>query len=102
MALQGDGLHAKIHLRINGAGQHMRSDITPGQTSDDAGFDLAVDDTLPEPCDLLADRGHDPDKVRETLGARNVVPGTPMRKSRKPGVAVDRRLYRLRNAASTS
>ena len=31
------------------------------------------------------------------MEARNVVPGIPMRKSRKLRVAVDRALYRLRN-----
>ena len=41
----------------------MRSDITPGQTSDYLGFDLIMGDNLPEPCVLLADRGYDSDKV---------------------------------------
>jgi transposase len=87
----------KIHLRVNGAGPPMRSEITPGQTSDDLGFDLIMADTLPEPSALLADRGYDSDKVRKTMEARNVVPLIPMRKSRKLRVAVDRTLYRLRN-----
>ena len=68
----------------------MRSDITPGQTSDYLGFDLVMDDNLPEPCVLLADRGYDSDKVRKTMEARNVVPVIPMRKTRKLRVAVDR------------
>ena len=34
----------------------MRSDITPGQTSDYLGFDLVMDDNLSEPSVLLADR----------------------------------------------
>ena len=68
----------------------MRSDITPGQTSDYSGFDLVMDDTLPVPCVLLADHGYDSDKVRETMEARNIVPVIPMRKSRKLRVAVDR------------
>lgn len=75
----------------------MRSDITPGQASDYLGFDLGMDDNLPEPCVVLADRGYDSDKIRETMEARNVVPVIPMRKSRKLRVAVDRTLYRLRN-----
>lgn len=75
----------------------MRSDITPGQTSDYLDFDLVMDDNLPEPCVLLADRGYDSDKVRKTMEARNVVPVIPMRKTRKLRVAVDRTLYRLRN-----
>lgn len=83
----------------------MRSNITPGQTSDYLGFDLVMDDNLPEPCVLLADRGYDSDKVRETMEARNVVPVIPMRKSRKLRVAVDRTSTACgtsSNAASTS
>ena len=75
----------------------MRSDITPGQTSDYLGFDLVMDDNLPEPSVLLADRGYDSDNVRKTMEARNVVPVIPMRKLRKLRVAVNRKLYRLRN-----
>jgi IS5 family transposase len=78
----------------------MRSDITPGQTSDYLGFNLVMDNNLAEPCVLLADRGYDSDKVRETMEARNVVPVIPMRKSRKLRVAVDRTLYRLRTSSS--
>ena len=66
----------------------MRSDITPGQTSDYLGFDLVMDDNLPEPCVLLADRGYDSNNVRKTMEARNVVPVIPMRKSRKLRLAV--------------
>ena len=54
-------------------------------------------DNPPAPCVLLADRGHDSDNVRKTMEARNVVPVTPIRKTRKLRVAVDRTLYRLRN-----
>jgi IS5 family transposase len=75
----------------------MRSDITPGQTSDYLGFDLVMYNNLPEASVLLADRGNDSDKVRETMEARNVVPVIPMRKSRKLRMAMDRTLYRLRN-----
>ena len=75
----------------------MRSEITPGQTSDDLGFDLVMADNLPEPCVLPADRGYDADNLRKTMEARNVVPVIPMRKTRKLRVAVDRTLYRLRN-----
>lgn len=75
----------------------MRSDITPGHTSDYLGFDLVMGDNLPEPAVLLADRGYGSDNVRKTMEARNVVPIIPMRKSRKLRVAVDRTLYRRRN-----
>ena len=75
----------------------MRTEITPGQTSDYLGFDLVMADNLPEPSVLLADRGYDSDNVRKTMEARDVLSVIPMRKNRKLRVAVDRVLYRLRN-----
>ncbi len=75
----------------------MRSDITPGQTSDHLGFDLVMDSNLPEPRVLLADRGYDADRLRKTMEDSNVVPVIPMGKSRKLPVAIDRTLYRLSN-----
>ena len=91
------GFTTKIHLRVNGAGLPKRSDITSSQTSDDLGFDLVTDDNLPEPSVLLPDRGYDSDKVWKTVGERNVVPVTPMRKFQRLRIAVDRTIYRLRN-----
>lgn len=75
----------------------MRSDITPGQTSDYPGLDLVMDNNPPEPRILLADRGHDADRVRKTMEDRDVVPVIPMQKSRKLRVAIDRKPYRLRH-----
>jgi len=75
----------------------MRTEITPGQTSDCLGFGLVMADNLPPPSVLLADRGHDADSIRASMEARKVLPVIPMRKSRKKRVGVDRNLYRLRN-----
>lgn len=75
----------------------MRTEITPGQTPDYLGFDLLMADNLPLPSVLLADRGYDADKIRESMEARDVLPVIPMRKSRKKRIGVDRSLYRLRN-----
>ncbi len=82
---------------MNAAGLPMRTDITPGQTSDYLGFDLIMDDNLPEPLVLLADKGYDADSIRDNMRSRNIQPVIPMRKSRKKRVGVDRPLYRLRN-----
>ncbi|WCR00437.1 hypothetical protein JHW48_07190 [Paracoccus aestuarii] len=60
---------SKVHLRVNAAGLPIRSDIALGQTSRYQGFALVMDDNLPEPCILPADRGHDFDKVRKTIEA---------------------------------
>jgi transposase len=75
----------------------MKSEITPGQTSDYLGFDMVMADDLPAPSVLLADRGYDADSIRNSMDEREVLPVIPMRKSRKKRVAVDRSLYRLRN-----
>ena len=96
------GFTTKIHLRVNGVGLPISSDITPGQTSDYPGFDRVMDDNLPELAVLLADCGYDSDNVRKTMETRNVVPVIPMRKSRKLRVAIDRTLYRLRNLVERS
>ncbi|MCV6591820.1 MAG: IS5 family transposase [Silicimonas sp.] len=91
------GFTTKIHLLVNAAGLPMRTEITPGQTSDYIGFDLVMADNLPAPRVLLADRGYDADRIRDTLEKRDALPVIPMRKSRKKHVGVDRKLYRLRN-----
>lgn len=52
----------------------MRTEISPGQTSDYLGYDMAITDNLPRPNVLLADRGFDADKTRDHLKARNLLP----------------------------
>jgi transposase len=75
----------------------MRTEITPGQTSDYIGFDMVMADTLPVPNVLLADRGYDADRIRKNMATRNVLTQILMRKSRKMRVGVDHSLYSLRN-----
>ena len=91
------GFTTKIHLRVNSAGLPMRTEITPGQTSDYMGFDLVMADNLPEPSVLVADRGYDADSIRRKMEARDVLTQIPMRKSRKMRVGVDHSLYSWRN-----
>ena len=64
----------------------MRTEITPGQTSDYIGFDM-----------VMADRGYDSDSIRKNMAARNVLTQIPMRTSRKMRVGVDHALYSLQN-----
>lgn len=75
----------------------MRTEITPGQTSDDLAIDLVMTDNLPGPSVLLADSGYGADSIRKKMEARNVVTQIPMRKSRKMRVGVDHSLSSLRN-----
>ena len=76
----------------------MRTEITPGQTSDYLGFNLVMADNLPSPKVLLADRGYDANSIRARMQDRDVLPVIPMRKSRKKRAGVDRSLYRCRIA----
>lgn len=75
----------------------MRTEITPGQTSDYLGFDLVMADNLPKPSALLADRGYDADRIRAKMEAQNVPTQIPMRKSRGMRVGVSHSRYSLRN-----
>jgi transposase len=69
----------------------MRTEITPGQSSDYKGFDLVMTDNLPVPSVMLADRGYDADSIRKKMEARDVLTQIPMR------VGVDHALYAMRN-----
>ena len=75
----------------------MRSDVTQGQSSGYCGVDLVMDDNLPAPAVLLADRGYDSNKIKKMMEARNIVFMIPMCQPRRLRVAVDRSLYRLRS-----
>ena len=75
----------------------MRTDVTPGQTSDHKGFDLVMGDDLPAPAALLVDKGYDADHIRVWAKARDAIPVIPMRRNRKARAGVDRTLYALRN-----
>ena len=70
----------------------MRTEITPGQTSDYLGFGLIMADNLPEPSVLLADRGYDADSIRKKMDARDILTQIPLSMGWTPphGIAVPR------------
>lgn len=80
----------------------MRAGITPGQDSDRSGCNLVMADTLPQPVVLVADRGYDPDKIREGIEICNALPMIPMRKNRKVRQAMDMTIHTLRNRLSAA
>jgi len=77
-----------IGPRTMPSGPPMRTEITPGQTSDCIGCDP-----------VMADRGHDPDSIRKNMAARKAIAQIPLRKSRKMRVGVDHSLDAPRNMA---
>jgi len=79
------GLNTKLHAATDTSARPIRLFITAGQVSDYTGA-AALMNGLPEAEWLLADRGYDADRFRETLvdkGTKSCIPG---RKSRKKPV----------------
>jgi transposase len=58
---------------------------------------MVMDNNLPEPNVLLADRSKNSDNVRKILKSSNDLPLIPMQKSRKLRLPFDRKLYRQWN-----
>jgi len=75
----------------------MKMEITPGQVSDYKGYDAVMDDDLPQPKVLIADRGYDSDAIRDDVQARGGTPVIPARRNRSHPIPVDGFIYALRN-----
>ena len=77
----------------------MKAEVAPGQVSDYRGYDAVMDNDLPQPKVLMADRGYDSDHIRDDVAQRGGTPIIPARKNRKEPEPVDDSLYALRNLA---
>ena len=75
----------------------MKVALKPGQTSDYPGYDAVMDDDLPQPKVLLADKGYDSDAIRDDVEARGGTSVIPARKNRKHPHPVDDFIYALSN-----
>lgn len=93
-----EGLLAKLHLRVHGAGHPMRAEKTPGRNSDDTGHDLVLADNMLRPAVLVADGGYAFDKIREGIERRDALPMIPMRKNRQLCNMVERCFNTLKNS----
>lgn len=56
-----------------------------------------MDDDLPDPEAMLADKGYDSDAIRRDLERRNVDPVIPTKANRKVQRAICRKTYAMRN-----
>ncbi len=74
-------MNTKLHAVTDTSGRPIRLFITAGQVSDYTGA-AALMNNLPEADWLLADRGYDADRFRETLVDKGTTPFIPARKSR--------------------
>ena len=75
----------------------MKAEITAGQVSDYRGYDVVMDDDLPQAKVLMADKGYDSDHIRDDIQQRGGTPIIPPRKNRKDPEPIDGFLYALRN-----
>ena len=93
------GLTTKIHAATLDENRSVVLQLTPGQASDCAQFDL-IYDALPEDNVLEAaalDRGYDADRIRERLSLDGVEPVIPGRSNRCKPVPYDHSRYARRN-----
>ena len=75
----------------------MKAEVTAGQVSDYRGYDAVMDDDLPQPKELMADKGYDSDHIREDVEQQGGTPIIPFRKNRQEVEPIDDFLYALRN-----
>ncbi len=75
----------------------MKAGITAGQVSDYHGYDEVMDDDLPQPKVLIANKGHDPDAIREVVDCRGGTPVIPARRTRNTLEPMDGFIYVHRN-----
>lgn len=83
----------------------MKAEITPGQVSDYQGYDAVMDNHLPQPKVLIADKGYDSDAIRQdvaTRGGTAVIPARKTRNTPEPVTASSMPCATLSSAASTS
>ncbi|GBQ67147.1 transposase [Ameyamaea chiangmaiensis NBRC 103196] len=88
------GFASKVHARADGQGRPLGFDLTGGEVSAYSGADALMDLPVVTPRRLLADKGYDSDRIRETLLFRGVLPVIPPRSNRPPDIPCDFRRYR--------
>ena len=104
------GAGHKLHAICDAVGRPLRMFLTagpplgtllrnalPGSGISDYRGAQALSDALPPAKWLLADRGYDADRFRETLQDKKIRACIPGRKNRKTLIKYDKRRYRRRN-----
>jgi transposase len=87
-------MSTKFHLAITNLGQIVEGFLTGGEVADIKAAEELVEDVFGFP--VIADRGYDSDKFRETLSGNNNTPVIPGRKNRKREIIYDEQLYKKR------
>ncbi|WP_414903472.1 IS5 family transposase [Sphingomonas flavalba] len=87
------GFTCKVHARPDNQGRPLGFLLTDGEASDDAAAEPLMKTPVARPRALLADKGYDGDRSRESL----LIQGIPPRSNRKAPEHPDCRRYKNRN-----
>ncbi|GAA5063147.1 IS5 family transposase [Erythrobacter westpacificensis] len=90
-------LRAKNHARCDNQGLPLGFILTGGEASDYTAAEPLMEIPVAAPKALLADKGYDGDRFRESLLIRGILPIIPARSNRKVPEHPDYRRYRNRN-----
>nr|WP_280174681.1 transposase [Kaistia soli] len=66
-----------------GEGLAVGFSVTPGRASDMTAYGDLMDEDVPDPVAMLADKGYDSDAIRDDLKGRGIEPVIPTKSSRK-------------------
>jgi transposase len=91
------GFTSKIHARCDNQGLPLGFILTGGEASDYTAAEPLMEIPVTTPKALLADKGYDGDRFRESLLIRGILPIIPPRSNRKVPEHPDYRRYRDRN-----
>ena len=91
------GFTSKIHARCDNQGLPLGFILTGGEASDYTAAEPLMEIPVAAPKALLADKGYDGDRFRESLLIRGILPIIPPRSNRKVPEHPDYRRYRDRN-----
>jgi len=71
--------------------------LTLGEVHDVKGYKILMDEDVPPPKVILADRGYDADAIRGDLSERGTTPIFPTKRNRRVQIEIDRAVCALRN-----
>ncbi|HMN52570.1 MAG TPA: IS5 family transposase [Sphingopyxis sp.] len=91
------GFTSKIHARCDNQGLPVGFILTGGEASDYTAAEPLMAIPVATPKALLADKGYDGDRFRESLLVRGILPIIPPRSNRKVPEHPDYRRYKDRN-----
>ncbi|KAB2720555.1 transposase [Brucella intermedia] len=95
------GFSSKLHCLADARGRPLAFHLTVGEAADCKTYYILISLTEQAPQALLADKGYDPDAIRDDLASRKIKPVLHCRANRRVKIEYDRTLYKQRNVNRT-